>query len=69
MTRFNTQLVHGLPVNDNNTGAVNPPTTKRLMPLFPGLRQGTRAWLSGEGRVFRSSYQSVAAGQQCDEDC
>ena len=25
MTRFNTQLVHGLPVNDNNTGAVNPP--------------------------------------------
>ena len=36
MTRFNTQLVHGLPVNDNNTGAVNPPTTKRLMPLFPG---------------------------------
>ena len=24
-TRFNTQLVHGLPVNDNNTGAVNPP--------------------------------------------
>ena len=25
MTRFNTQLVHGLPVGDNNTGAVNPP--------------------------------------------
>lgn len=25
MARFNTQLVHGLPVNDNNTGAVNPP--------------------------------------------
>ena len=25
MTRFNTQLVHGLPVDDNNTGAVNPP--------------------------------------------
>lgn len=25
MTRFNTQLVHGLPINDNNTGAVNPP--------------------------------------------
>lgn len=25
MTRFNTQLVHGLPVNDNTTGAVNPP--------------------------------------------
>ncbi|MBT1174734.1 PLP-dependent transferase [Bifidobacterium sp. LC6] len=25
MTRFNTQLVHGLPVQDNNTGAVNPP--------------------------------------------
>ena len=25
MTRFNTQLVHGLPINDNSTGAVNPP--------------------------------------------
>lgn len=25
MTRLNTQLVHGLPVGDNNTGAVNPP--------------------------------------------
>ena len=25
MARFNTQLVHGLPVGDNNTGAVNPP--------------------------------------------
>ena len=25
MTRFNTQLVHGLPVDDNDTGAVNPP--------------------------------------------
>lgn len=25
MTRFNTQLVHGLPVGDNTTGAVNPP--------------------------------------------
>ena len=25
MTRFNTQLVHGLPSSDNNTGAVNPP--------------------------------------------
>lgn len=25
MARFNTQLVHGLPVNDNTTGAVNPP--------------------------------------------
>ena len=25
MTRFNTQLVHCLPVDDNNTGAVNPP--------------------------------------------
>ncbi|WP_314688694.1 PLP-dependent transferase, partial [uncultured Bifidobacterium sp.] len=25
MTRFNTQLVHGCPVNDNTTGAVNPP--------------------------------------------
>lgn len=25
MTRFNTQLVHGLSVNDNTTGAVNPP--------------------------------------------
>ena len=25
MTRFNTQLVHGLPISDNNTGAVNPP--------------------------------------------
>lgn len=25
MTRFNTQLVHGLPVGDNATGAVNPP--------------------------------------------
>ncbi|NMN00148.1 cystathionine beta-lyase [Bifidobacterium sp. DSM 109958] len=25
MTRFNTQLVHGLPGDDNNTGAVNPP--------------------------------------------
>lgn len=25
MTRFNTQLVHGLAVNDNSTGAVNPP--------------------------------------------
>lgn len=25
MTRFNTQLVHGLPVGDNNNGAVNPP--------------------------------------------
>ena len=25
MTRFNTQLVHGLPIDDNITGAVNPP--------------------------------------------
>ncbi|KFI56096.1 trans-sulfuration enzyme family protein [Bifidobacterium callitrichos] len=25
MTRFNTQLVHGLPIGDNATGAVNPP--------------------------------------------
>lgn len=25
MTQLNTQLVHGQPVNDNNTGAVNPP--------------------------------------------
>lgn len=30
MTRFNTQLVHGLPVNDNNTGAVNPPIYEAL---------------------------------------
>lgn len=25
MARFNTQLVHGEPVNDNDTRAVNPP--------------------------------------------
>ncbi|MBT1164543.1 trans-sulfuration enzyme family protein [Bifidobacterium felsineum] len=49
MTRFNTQLVHGLPVDDNNTGAVNPPiynsTTyafKRVdaMPRYDYARSG-----------------------------
>ena len=28
MARFNTQLVHGEPVNDNDTRAVNPPIYK-----------------------------------------
>jgi cysteine-S-conjugate beta-lyase len=25
MIRLNTRLAHGLPINDNTTGAVNPP--------------------------------------------
>ena len=35
MTRFNTQLVHGLPVHDNDTGAVNPPIYNSSTYTFP----------------------------------
>ena len=68
MTRFNTQLVHGLPVNDNNTGAVNPPiynsTTYAFekvdaMPRYDYARSGnpTRDFL--EQRIARSSRERV----------
>ena len=37
MTRFNTQRVHGLPVNDNNTGAVNVGIGVALLVLMVGI--------------------------------
>ncbi|KFI97033.1 trans-sulfuration enzyme family protein [Bifidobacterium stellenboschense] len=59
MTRFNTQLVHGLPVGDNATGAVNPPiynsTTYAFekvgsMPRYDYARSGnpTREFLENQ---------------------
>ena len=68
MTRFNTQLVHGLPVGDNNTGAVNPPiynsTTYAFervdaMPRYDYARSGnpTRDFL--EQPIASSSRERV----------
>ena len=37
MARFNTQLVHGLPVDDNDTGAVNPPIYNSSTYAFPSV--------------------------------
>ena len=37
MARFNTQLVHGLPVNDNDTGAVNPPIYNSTTYAYPSV--------------------------------
>jgi cystathionine beta-lyase len=59
MTRFNTQLVHGLPVHDNTTGAVNPPIYNSstyafesvdAMPRWDYARSGnpTRDFLEGQ---------------------
>lgn len=68
MTRFNTQLVHGLPVDDNDTGAVNPPiynsTTYAFervdaMPRYDYARSGnpTRDFL--ERQIAQLEQESV----------
>ena len=74
MTRFNTQLVHGLPVGDNNTGAVNPPiynsTTYAFervdaMPRYDYARSGnpTRDFLEQQiAQLERSLADAEAKG-------
>ena len=54
MTRFNTQLVHGLPVNDNNTGAVNPPIYNSSTYAFESVGTMPR-WIMPAAAIRRAS--------------
>lgn len=73
MTRFNTQLVHGLPINDNDTGAVNPPIynsstyafeSVEAMPRWDYVRSGnpTREFLEKQIAQLEHGTRGFAFG-------
>ncbi|MCH9274900.1 PLP-dependent aspartate aminotransferase family protein [Bifidobacterium amazonense] len=61
MTRFNTQLVHGLPVNDNNTGAVNPPIYNSSTYAFESVEAMPRWDYSRSGNPTREFLERQIA--------
>jgi cystathionine beta-lyase len=65
MTRFDTQLVHGLPVRDNSTGAVNPPIynsstyafeSVEAMPRWDYARSGNPTRDFPEGQIAQLEH-------------
>ena len=61
MARFNTQLVHGLPVNDNNTGAVNPPIYNSSTYAFESVESMPRWDYARSGNPTREFLEKQIA--------
>ena len=61
MARFNTQLVHGLPVNDNNTGAVNPPIYNSSTYVFESVESMPRWDYARSGNPTREFLEKQIA--------
>ncbi|NEG55180.1 trans-sulfuration enzyme family protein [Bifidobacterium platyrrhinorum] len=61
MTRFNTQLVHGLPVGDNATGAVNPPIYNSTTYAFEGVNAMPRYDYARSGNPTREFLERQIA--------
>ncbi|NMM92874.1 trans-sulfuration enzyme family protein [Bifidobacterium oedipodis] len=61
MARFNTQLVHGLPVNDNNTGAVNPPIYNSTTYAFESVNAMPRYDYARSGNPTRDFLERQIA--------
>jgi cystathionine beta-lyase len=61
MTRFNTQLVHGLPVHDNTTGAVNPPIYNSSTYAFESVDAMPRWDYARSGNPTRDFLESQIA--------
>ncbi|MBT1180604.1 aminotransferase class I/II-fold pyridoxal phosphate-dependent enzyme [Bifidobacterium sp. CP2] len=61
MTRFNTQLVHGLPVGDNATGAVNPPIYNSTTYAFEGVGSMPRYDYARSGNPTREFLERQIA--------
>lgn len=61
MARFNTQLVHGLPVNDNITGAVNPPIYNSTTYAFESVEAMPRYDYARSGNPTREFLERQIA--------
>ena len=61
MTRFDTQLVHGLPVGDNATGAVNPPIYNSSTYTFGSVREMPRWDYARSGNPTREFLERQIA--------
>lgn len=61
MARFNTQLVHGVPVNDNETGAVNPPIYNSSTYTFESVDAMPRWDYARSGNPTREFLESQIA--------
>lgn len=64
MTRFNTQLVHGLPVGDNNTGAVNPPIYNSTTYAFERVDAMPRYDYARSGNPTRDFRRSLSSSRE-----
>ncbi|MFD1431124.1 trans-sulfuration enzyme family protein [Lacticaseibacillus yichunensis] len=61
MTKFNTRLVHGTPLNDNNTGAINPPVYTTSTFEFPNAESDVRWDYSRSGNPTREFLEKQVA--------